>query len=127
MILRILALCVAAAMICSSIRIQRPEMALAISLAAGVAVIGMLWMEFQNSVGWIQDFSALLQVDGDIYSAVMKAAGIAILAELGAQLCLDAGETALAGRISLASRVAMLGLCGPMLAEMAGLLEEVLP
>ena len=56
-----------------------------------------------------------------------KGAGIAIVAELGSQLCMDAGESALAGRVALASRVAMLGLCAPMLAELASLLGASLP
>ena len=43
----------------------------------------------------------------------------AIAAELGAQLCADAGEAALAGRIELASRVATLGLCLPLAADIA--------
>ena len=78
LIVKVAALCVATAMICAALRVQRPEMATALSLAAGVAV----------------------------------------LSELGAQLCADAGETALAGRVTLAARVAMLALCAPLLTEL---------
>ena len=42
MIIRIIALCLATAMICSAIRLQRPEMATVISLAAGLVVLGLL-------------------------------------------------------------------------------------
>ncbi len=127
MIIRIIALCLATAMICSAIRLQRPEMATVISLAAGLVVLGLLISEFLRSADWIDGIRALMQADEDIYGSVLKAAGIAVLAELGAQLCVDAGEKALAGRISLASRVAMLSLCGPMISEMANLLRGVLP
>ena len=127
MIIRIIALCLATAMICSAIRLQRPEMATVISLAAGLVVLGLLISEFLRSADWIDGIRALMQADEDIYGSVLKAAGIAVLAELCAQLCVDAGEKALAGRISLASRVAMLSLCGPMISEMANLLRGVLP
>ena len=127
MIIRIIALCLATAMICSAIRLQRPEMATVISLAAGLVVLGLLISEFLRSADWIDGIRALMQADEDIYGSVLKAAGIAVLAELGPQLCVDAGEKALAGRISLASRVAMLSLCGPMISEMANLLRGVLP
>lgn len=127
MIIRIIALCLATAMICSAIRLQRPEMATVISLAAGLVVLALLVSEFLRSADWIDGIRALMQADEDIYGSVLKAAGIAVLAELGAQLCVDAGEKALAGRISLASRVAMLSLCGPMISEMANLLRGVLP
>lgn len=127
MVIRIITLCLATAMICSAIRLQRPEMATVISLGAGLVVLALLWTEVQQSSDWIEAIRGLISSEGDIYGTVIKAAGIAVLAELGAQLCMDAGERALAGRISLAARVAMLGLCAPMLVEITTLLDGVLP
>lgn len=127
MILRVTALCVAVAMICSAIRLQRPEMATAISLAAGLTVLTLLYGELSQAGRWVEAFQSLMRSDGDIATAILKGAGIAVVAELGGQLCADAGETALAGRVALASRVAMLGLCGPMLSELAERLGVALP
>ncbi len=127
MILKVAALCVATAMICSALRLQRPEMATALSLAAGLAALAMLYGELSRASRWIDVFRDLTGPDGDVSGAVLKAAGIAIVAELGGQLCADAGESALGGRVALASRVAMLGLCGPMLAELVDALRSALP
>lgn len=126
MILKVAALCVAVAMICSAIRIQRPEMATALSLATGLAVLALLYSEMRDAGRWVDAFRELTRADGDLSATVIKGAGIAIVAELGGQLCADAGETALAGRVSLAARVAMLGLCGPMIAELADMLRAAL-
>lgn len=126
MILKVAALCVAVAMICSAIRIQRPEMATALSLATGLAVLALLYSEMREAGRWVDAFRELTRADGDLSATVIKGAGIAIVAELGGQLCADAGETALAGRVSLAARVAMLGLCGPMIAELADMLRAAL-
>ena len=127
MILKVTALCVAVAMICSAIRLQRPEMATALSLATGLMVLTLLYSEFSSAGSWLEMFRSLMASDGDLSAAILKGAGIAVVAELGGQLCADAGETALAGRVALASRVAMLGLCAPMLAELSGLLRAALP
>ena len=126
MILKIAALCVAVAMICSALRLQRPEMATALSLAAGLAALALLYGELSQATRWVDAFRQLTRSDEDLSAAVLKAAGIAIVAELGGQLCADAGETALAGRVVLASRVAMLGLCAPMLAELSEALRSAL-
>ena len=126
MILKVAALCVAAAMICSALRLQRPEMATALSLAAGLAVLTLLWGEIRQAGSWLDVFRALMGSDGDLTATILKGAGIAVVAELGGQLCADAGETALAGRVALAARVAMLGLCGPMLAELSDMLRGAL-
>ena len=127
MILKVAALCVAVAMICSAIRVQRPELATAISLSAGLAALALVTGTLADAGGWIASLRRLLATEGDLAQTVVRGAGIAIVGELGAQLCTDAGESALAGRVTLASRVAMLGLCGPMLAELAGLLGASLP
>ena len=121
MFVRVIALCVAAAMICSALRLQRPEIATAVSLAAGVAVLAMLYAELSRGPDWLAALQEALPWDDGVAATVLKGAGIAILARFGAQLCVDAGERALAGRIELSARIAMLALCAPLLAEILGL------
>ena len=127
MMLKVAALCVAVAMICSALRLQRPEMATAVSLAAGLAVLTLLFGEIRQAGSWLDVFRTLMGSDGDLTATILKGAGIAVVSELGAQLCADAGESALAGRVTLASRIAMLGLCAPLLKELTGLLGKALP
>ena len=118
LMVKVAALCVATAMICAALRVQRPEMATALSLAAGVAVLAMLLGELNRAVEGLSVLRDRLGADADIAAVLLKGAGVAVLSELGAQLCADAGETALAGRVTLAARVAMLALCAPLLTEL---------
>ena len=124
MVLKITALCIAVAMICAALRVQRPELATAVSLAGGVAALSMALADVAGAGEWLDAFRQLLGQDGDVATLVLKGAGIAVVSELGAQLCTDAGERALAGRIALAARLATLGLCAPMLSRIAGLVSE---
>ena len=126
MIVRITVLCVAVAMICAALRLQRPELATAVSLAGGLAAVMLLMTQAEGLTGWLDAFQALLPADRDVTAIVLKGAGIAILSEMGEQLCADAGESALAGRIALASRVAMLGLCAPLVGELTALIGGAL-
>ena len=115
-------------MLCAVLRPQRPELATAVSLAAGVAVLAALGMAVRARAGELSAVWTLLaRADGQASGAVLRAAGIAIASELGAQLCTDAGERALAGRVRLASRVAILGLCLPLIAGIAESLSGLLP
>lgn len=121
-----IALCVAAAMLCALIRVQRPELATAVSLAAGVAVVAMLATQLQTEAPKLEGLNRVLTgMDPDIRDAVLRGAGIAILSDLGAQLCRDAGETALAGRVTLIARVSILALCAPLLSALAELLGQL--
>ena len=127
MTLKITALCVAVAMICAALRTQRPELATAVSLAGGLAALAMAWTGANGAREWLDDFRGLLGADGEVAALIVKGAGIAVVSELGGQLCADAGERALAGRIALAARVATLSLCAPMLSKIMGLISETLP
>ncbi len=126
MILRVIALCVAAAMVSAALRVQRPEMATVVSLAAGIVAVSMLCIEVSQNAEWLGALRNILGWSPELSAPVLKAAGIAVLSELGAQLCVDSGESALAGRITLAARIAMLSLCVPLLSEIIALLQNTL-
>ena len=127
MIVRVVGLCVAAAMACAVLRTQRPELATAVSLAAGVAALAMVMREMDAARPQIEElWSLFAQTDSDVREAVLKAAGVALIAELGSELCLDGGERALAGRILLAARLAGLALCVPLLSRIVQALDAVL-
>ena len=66
-------------------------------------------------------WNAFNAADPDIRSAVLRGAGVAVISDFAAQLCRDAGEGALAGRVTLIARVSILALCAPLA---AGLLES---
>ena len=126
MLLRVMALCMVAMLICAALRPHRPEIATVVSLATGAASLVMLYeMVVRQSDVW-EGLIALFHVGEGEAEPVIKAAGISIIAELGAQICIDAGERALAGRITLAARVAIIGLCVPLLLDIVGSLEELL-
>ena len=118
-------LCVAAAMICAAIRVQRPELATAVSLAVGAAVLVMLATQAQGFLPEARRLWGMLtEMDDAAGSAMLKAAGVTVIAELAGQLCRDAGETALAGRVALISRVTILALCVPLVSALSELLGQ---
>lgn len=119
-------LCVAAAMICAMLRVQRPEMATAVSLAVGMAALVMLSLRVRAMLPELEGLRVLFrEMDGEAVAAVLRAAGITLIAELGSQLCRDAGETALAGRIGIIARAAILALCVPLVSRLVELLGQL--
>lgn len=126
MAVRIVLLCVAGAMICTSIRMHRPEIAAAVSLAVGLCALMMTKNAFTDMYQGFERYFFAAKTGTGNASVVIKAAGITILAELGVQICCDAGESALAGRIRLAVRVILLGMAMPMMFGIMDSLEELL-
>lgn len=111
---RVIILCVSAAMICSAIRVQRPEVATAVSLAIGIGALLMTGESFSTVGSSLREFSELSGLEHGTAAIVLKSAGISIISELGVQICSDAGEGALAGRIRFSTRIVLLGMALPM-------------
>lgn len=123
--LRVIVLCVAAALICVLLRQQRPELAMLLSLATGIGVLLIFSDSFRQIAEIMQRLMDAGTMKSEYTSTVLKAAGISIISELGVQICCDAGESALAGRIKLACRIAMLMIALPGLGEIMEIVAAV--
>ena len=93
---------------------QRPELALQVSIVTGIvllaAAIAIAGEVKQRAEEFMQNYS----VDGNGIAAVVKITGIAYTAQFSADICRDAGESAVASRIELAGRLMMLLAALPM-------------
>lgn len=108
------------------LRGQRPEMALCVSLAAGLAVTGVVLSQLAPL---ITTWRRLLQAGGfseEWLSVVLRAAGVCLVTQLAADTCRDAGETALAGKAELVGRVLLLLLAVPLFEQILSLVTGLL-
>ena len=103
------------------LRQYRPEAALAISVLAGGAVtallLGALAQPLATVSGWLERGG----VDKATVTLLLKALGICLLTQLTADVCRDAGETALATHTELAGRAALLLLILPLFVQILDL------
>jgi stage III sporulation protein AD len=126
-VIRLVLLCVAAALIAAMLRVDRPEMAAAVAMAAGVAAFLMVIGDIRSVAEAAQSLASGAGVSGDSTALMLRAAGIALVAEFGAQISRDAGESALAGRIELGARVALAAMTIPVLSGMVTRLVALMP
>lgn len=122
---QVVVLCVAGAMVCVLLRAQKPEFRPAVGIAAALAALGLILPELEDTV---QLFQTLCGSSGgtEQFHVLIRATGIAVIAEAGAQLCRDADEQALAGRVYLAARVVLLGMAAPQLTALVQQLGAML-
>ena len=104
----------------------RPELRMGVTIAAGLCVAFFCLDGLREGVEALRRLSGQAGLEGGHAAAMIRATGIAVLVEFGAQLCRDAGESALAGRVELAGRVALMGIALPILAELTGRLGALL-
>ena len=124
---RAMFICVAGALVCAMLRVQRPEFRLAAAIAAGLAALALTMDGIASGVDTLTQLAQEAGLSGETTGLMMRATGITVLAEFGAQLCRDAGESALAGRVELAGRTFLLTMAAPLLSDLVGRIAGLLP
>lgn len=118
--------CAVAALLSLVLRQYKPEYAMMLSLACSAVVI----LYLIGSAAEITDrLSSLLDntlITSDMMAIVIKCLGISILTELACQSCRDAGETAIAGKIELAGRTALVLASLPLFTRILGIASQLL-
>ena len=111
-IFKVLGVCLCALVLLSVLRQYNPGYAV---LAALACCMVLLWFVMQ-ALGPVLSFvETLSQFSGfEHLGTVFKAVAIALMAQSVQDLCMEAGQTALAGRVELAGKVAVLLAAMPL-------------
>ncbi len=126
-IIRIILLCVAAALISVLLRKQQPGMGALVAMAAGLVALMMSLPAIRTVADTFTDLAARANLLGGSAGLMLRACGISLLCEFGASMCQDAGEGALAQRIDFGGRVALLAMSVPLLTQLVEGMLEWLP
>lgn len=95
----------------------RPELARLLALAAGVAIMTAAVPMAKEFVDGIRSFALLNSYAAEFLGPLLKITGIAYLAQFAAELCRDAGESSLAGRVEFAGKTAIALMSFPIIKE----------
>lgn len=116
--LRILMLCVSAALICASLRSAHPQLATAVALAAGVAALMLSVEDLGRFAGAVRSLEGFAREGGVDQIHLLKICGVAMIAEFASDICRDADEAALAHRIDAGVKLGIVAAALPLAAEL---------
>ncbi|MFO7273549.1 MAG: stage III sporulation protein AD [Bacillota bacterium] len=114
-ILQIVGLGLLAGMLISVLRQHRPELAMQLSIAAGVMLFALMMARVLRVVEVIQTLATRASLEHAHVDTVLKIIGIAYIADFGAQVLSDAGEKAVATKVEMAGKVIILLLAVPII------------
>ena len=114
-----------ASMLAVLLRVQRPELATCLGLAAAAVVVILLLRQLTPLIATLRRMLTMTALPSEGFEVVLKAAGVCLLTQLTADTCRDAGETALAAKAELAGRVLMLLLAVPLFEELLTLVTTL--
>lgn len=105
----------------------RPEIALQLTILAGTSIFILVMSKIRVIVDLLQNLADQANISSYYLLIILKIVGIAYLAEFGAQICRDAGEGALAGKIELAAKVGVIVLAIPIIVAITESLIRLFP
>lgn len=108
------------------LRSFRPELSMQIALAAGVLILILMMDEMKGMSAFLQTLYERTGIEKAFLQTVLKVLGIAYIAQFASDLCRDAGEGAVAGKVELAGRVMILLLCLPVFASLVEIVGNIL-
>lgn len=126
-IIQIVALAIVAVVLIVVIRQERPELALQISVAAGLIIIIFIIWKVAGVIKNLERLALRADLNMVYLGALLKIIGIAYIAEFGTQVCRDAGENALAFKVELAGKVMILILAVPIISAIVDTVARLLP
>lgn len=116
-----------ATLLVTVIKQDRPDMAIQVSVVAGIFIFALLISRIYAVVELLSTLSDRYNVNIEGFSVLLKVIGISYLTEFGVQVAQDAGERAIAGRIELAGKVAIITVSIPILIAILELIAGIVP
>ena len=104
----------------------RPEYSVYLSLAAGVLIFFYMTDKLSylfSSVMKIQDY---LPLDVEYLSTLLKIIGITYISEFAADICRDAGYSAIAGQIGIFAKLSILAVSMPIVTALLDTIHSFL-
>lgn len=126
-ILQIVCIGIIAVVLSSMLKAQRPEIALQVSIVTGILIFVIIIVKLSAVINFLQTFSKRADIDGTYITILLKIVGIAYIAEFGAEVCKDAGESSVASKIELAGKVTIVILAVPIISSLLDLVVKLMP
>ncbi|MBS3898069.1 MAG: stage III sporulation protein AD [Dethiobacter sp.] len=122
-IVQIVALALIATFFAVLLREQKPVYAMFVGTAAGVIIFLRLMGYLAAVIEFLTEITLQANISMVYLNTLLKIMGIAYLAEFGSQICRDAGEGVIAGKVEFAGKLLILVMALPLL---AAVLETIL-
>ncbi|WP_077534026.1 SpoIIIAC/SpoIIIAD family protein [Massiliimalia massiliensis] len=109
------------AALCILFKQYKPEYAMLTALISGILLFGMILLNLEPVFQTVTEMMERVQVNSEYAKAVIKALGICYVVQLAADTCRDAGQSALAGKVELGGKAAVVVIALPLFQNLLNL------
>jgi stage III sporulation protein AD len=114
-IVKVVAFAFIALMIVMLFKDKREDIAVEISVAAGILIFLFMITKVTSVLQFLQQLAVKANIDVIYLTTVFKILGIAYLASFCGEICKDAGQSSIASKVEFAGKILILVLAIPIL------------
>lgn len=107
-------------------RQYKPEYAMFISIMTGVFILVIVFAYVSPVIDEMKTLLARVNAGEDFAGILIKALGICYVTQIACDSCKDAGETAIAAKLELAGKIAIVILSLPMFTKLTDIVMGLL-
>lgn len=105
----------------------KPELAIYISLLTGVLILFLIVDELKGIVNLLQSLANKASINATFLTLLIKITGIAFLSEFAVSVCKDSGESAIASKIEIGSKIIIISMSIPIISSLLEIILKILP
>ena len=109
------------------IKQYRPEFAIYVSILTGVLILMLVMDKLTGIINLLQSLANKTSINSTFITLLIKITGIAFLSEFAISICKDSGESAIAGKIELGSKIIIIAMSIPIISSLLEIVLKILP
>ena len=109
-----------------AIKEHRPEIALLLSIGAGIAILTVCVPKIQEILAKINEISQVASINAGTIGILLKVVGIVYITEFASGVCKDAKEEGLAQKVQIAGKVIIVSMAIPLALDILKIITEIL-
>lgn len=125
-VVEVSAVAIIATLICLMLKEKFPQMSMAVSLTASTLILILLFNQAEPIFYKIKEISSLGNIDDKNLEIIFKALGICFLTQFSCDACADAGQKAIASKLELFGKTAVLVVTFPLIIQILNIVTSLI-
>lgn len=126
-ILKICVIAIISVILIMTVKQYINNIAILITISSGILIFIIILPTLEEVISSILDIVAMLDVNMEHIGIILKIIGISYICEFSSQICIDAGENAIASKIEMAGKVLIMLISIPIITKLLSLITTLMP
>lgn len=105
----------------------KPEFAIYISILSGILILLLVMDKLTGIINLLQSLASKASINSTFLILLIKITGIAFLSEFAVSICKDSGETAIASKIEVGTKIIIIAMSIPIISNLLEIILQILP